>query len=122
MSQFEETLKKDRQTCVGMSIISFFGLGGKEYETENEYNSLEIVPTLGEILTRIKNVEKWSKPTRPPFTINFLPMYPMIWKEVSIISPFNYPLFLTLGPLACKTLFFPATSHTIHLFLIRQEL
>ena len=67
------------------------------------YYSLELMPTISEVLTQIKNVEKWNKPTRPPFSINFFAMRPLIRKEpkgvVLIISPFNYPVFLTLGPL-----------------------
>lgn len=67
--------------------------------------SLEIVPAISEVLIQLKNVEKWSKPTRPPFSINFFAMRPLIRKEpkgvVLIISPFNYPLFLALTPLVC---------------------
>ena len=67
--------------------------------------SLEIGPTISEVLTQIKNVEKWSKPSRPPFDINFFPMRPLIRKEpkgvILIISPFNFPVLLTLGPLVC---------------------
>jgi aldehyde dehydrogenase (NAD+) len=83
---FEETLKKD----MGRPVL--------------ESRFLEISPTIAEVLTQIKNVEKWSKPSRPPFSFNFFPMRPLIRKEpkgvVLIISPFNYPIFLTLGPLA----------------------
>lgn len=72
------------------------------------HHSLELMPTISEVLTQIKNVEKWSKPTRPPFSINFFAMRPLIRKEpkgvVLIISPFNYPVFLTLGPLVCTFL------------------
>ena len=67
--------------------------------------SLDIAPSLSEVLTQIKNVEKWSKPSRPPFNINFFPMRPLIRKEpkgvVLIISPFNFPIILSLGPLVC---------------------
>ena len=67
--------------------------------------SLDIVPTISEVLTQIKNVEKWSKPIRPPFSLNFFAMQPLIRKEpkgvVLIISPFNYPVYLTLAPLVC---------------------
>jgi aldehyde dehydrogenase (NAD+) len=67
--------------------------------------SLDLAPTITEVLTQIKNVEKWSKPTRPPFSINFFAMRPLIRKEpkgvVLIISPFNYPVVLTLEPVVC---------------------
>ena len=69
-----------------------------------ECNMLEIVPSIGEALTQLKGVDKWSKPEKPPFNFNFFAMKPVIRKEpkgvVLIISPFNYPLWLSLGPLA----------------------
>ena len=55
-------------------------------------------------------------------------MRPMIRKEpkgvVLIISPFNYPIFLTLGPLVCKQNPSFGMLPTIHLFVFefRQEL
>ncbi|KAM6503217.1 NAD-aldehyde dehydrogenase [Amanita muscaria] len=65
---------------------------------------LEINPTIGDIKTAYKNVEKWSKPEKPPFNINFVAMRPVIYKDpkgvVLIISPFNYPLWLSLPPIA----------------------
>jgi acyl-CoA reductase-like NAD-dependent aldehyde dehydrogenase len=69
-------------------------------------NSLELNPTLKEIYTAYKNVAKWAKPEYVSFSIVYGPMRPHIRKEpqgtVLIISPFNYPLFLTIGPLVCQ--------------------
>ncbi|PPQ70858.1 hypothetical protein CVT26_014081 [Gymnopilus dilepis] len=69
-----------------------------------EARFLELVPTIGEVATQLKNIDKWTKPEKPPFSINFGPMRPVIRKEpkgtVLIIAPFNYPMWLTLGPLA----------------------
>lgn len=68
--------------------------------------SLEINPTLKELYTAYKNVSKWAKPEYAPFSLVYGPMRPHIRKEpqgtVLIISPFNYPVFLTLGPLVCS--------------------
>jgi aldehyde dehydrogenase (NAD+) len=65
--------------------------------------SLEIIPTIGEVMTQLKGVDSWSKPSKPPFSINFAAMRPLIRKEakgtILVISPFNYPMWLTLGPL-----------------------
>ena len=65
--------------------------------------SLEINPTVGDIKSTWANVEKWAKPERPPFSFTFSAMRPVIYKEpkgvVLIISPFNYPLWLTVSPL-----------------------
>jgi aldehyde dehydrogenase (NAD+) len=53
-----------------------------------------------------QNVAKWAKPEYTPFDLVYGPMRPHIRKEakgtVLIIAPFNYPLFLTLGPLVCR--------------------
>ena len=66
----------------------------------NGFTRLDIDPTLGEIKTTLAGFEKWAKQESAPFSINFSAMRPVIRKEpkgvVLIISPFNYPLFLTL--------------------------
>ena len=64
---------------------------------------LEIVPTIGEVADQLNSVDKWSKPTKPPFSLTFAAMRPLIRHEakgtVLIISPFNYPIWLSIGPL-----------------------
>lgn len=75
---------------------------------------LEIIPTIGEIAEQVSGVDKWSKPTKPPFSFNFAAMRPLIRHEakgtVLIISPFNYPIWLTIGPLVrIPSLFSPTT-------------
>jgi len=68
-----------------------------------EPRRLEIVPTIGEVADQINGVEKWSKPIKPAFSFNFAAMRPIIRQEakgtVLIISPFNYPIWLSIGPL-----------------------
>ncbi|KAF7426026.1 hypothetical protein PC9H_008391 [Pleurotus ostreatus] len=63
---------------------------------------LEIGPCIGEAKKVYQSVDKWAKPEKPAFTFNFFAMRPVIRKEpkgvVLIISPFNYPLWLTIGP------------------------
>lgn len=113
ISRFEEALKKDigrpileSRLWVLLLVYHFINFSSHfSIHFFPGHYSLELVPTISEILTQIKNVEKWSKPTRPPFNVNFFPMRPLIRKEpkgvVLIISPFNYPIFLTLGPAVC---------------------
>lgn len=64
---------------------------------------METVPTIGEVMEQLNGVDKWSKPTKPPFSLNFAAMRPLIRHEakgtVLIISPFNYPIWLSIGPL-----------------------
>jgi aldehyde dehydrogenase (NAD+) len=67
----------------------------------------EIGIAITEALTAYRNVEKWSKPEHPPFSLNFAAMRPVIRKEpkglVLIITPFNYPVFLSFSPVVRTT-------------------
>ncbi|KAF5373696.1 hypothetical protein D9758_000768 [Tetrapyrgos nigripes] len=69
-----------------------------------ESNFFEIASCVVEILGTYKHVEKWAKPEKPPFSLMWMPMRPIIYKEgkgvVLIISPFNYPMYLSLPILA----------------------
>ena len=60
---------------------------------------------IGEIAEQVNSVDKWSKPVKPAFSFNFAAMRPLIRQEpkgtVLIISPFNYPIWLSLGPVVC---------------------
>ncbi|KAH9996726.1 NAD-aldehyde dehydrogenase [Russula compacta] len=65
---------------------------------------VEIGGTISEAVDAYHNVAKWSKPESARWSFNFFAMKPTIRKEpkgvVLIISPFNYPMWLALGPLA----------------------
>ncbi|KAF5379237.1 hypothetical protein D9615_006047 [Tricholomella constricta] len=69
-----------------------------------ESHFLEISSSIGDIKHAYSNVEKWARPEKPAFSLNFTVMRPVIYKEakgvVLIISPFNYPVWLTIGPVA----------------------
>ncbi|KAF5357137.1 hypothetical protein D9756_006811 [Leucocoprinus leucothites] len=69
-----------------------------------ESQFLEIGSSIMEARTAWAGVDKWAKPEKPPFSINATPMRPVIYKEpkgvVLIISPFNYPMWLCISPLA----------------------
>ncbi|EIM88943.1 NAD-aldehyde dehydrogenase [Stereum hirsutum FP-91666 SS1] len=83
---FEEALEKD--------------LGRPRIETTlNETGG-----TISEAKLAYDMVSKWSKPDSPAFNVTWFAMKPKIRKEpkgvVLIISPFNYPLWCLLGPLA----------------------
>jgi aldehyde dehydrogenase (NAD+)/aldehyde dehydrogenase (NAD(P)+) len=66
------------------------------------FDSTEINATLSEIMQAYNGVAKWSKTESAPFSVNFAAMKPMIRKEpkgtVLIITPFNFPLWLSLPP------------------------
>ncbi|KZP16930.1 aldehyde dehydrogenase [Athelia psychrophila] len=71
---------------------------------ELEAAFIEVSPTLNNILKIYNNLEAWAKPQKAPFSIQFSLMNPVIRKEpkgtVLIISPFNFPLWLSLAPVA----------------------
>ncbi|KAJ7197880.1 NAD-aldehyde dehydrogenase [Mycena rebaudengoi] len=75
-------------------------LGRPVFETQ----FLEIGASISELLEAHKNVDEWAKPEKAPFSLNFTFMRPVTYKEpkgvVLIISPFNYPLWLCMSPLA----------------------
>jgi aldehyde dehydrogenase (NAD+) len=62
----------------------------------------DINPTLGDVVDAYNHVEKWAKPEKPAFDLRWTAMRPITYKEPKgvclIISPFNYPIWLTLGP------------------------
>ncbi|EKM75339.1 hypothetical protein AGABI1DRAFT_46604 [Agaricus bisporus var. burnettii JB137-S8] len=69
-----------------------------------ESQFLEIGPSMMDARNAWAGVDKWAKTERAPFSINGFAMRPVIYKEpkgvVLIISPFNYPVWLCMSPLA----------------------
>jgi aldehyde dehydrogenase (NAD+) len=65
-------------------------------------NSMEIDGTLIGIMRAYNGVAKWAKTESAPFSMSFAPLKPVIRKEpkgtVLIISPFNFPIWLSLPP------------------------
>ena len=66
------------------------------------FRRLDIVPRVQEALAQLAGVAKWAR-EKPAFSVNFFAMRPRVHKEpkgtVVIMSPFDYPVWLTLGPL-----------------------
>ncbi|KLO15667.1 aldehyde dehydrogenase, partial [Schizopora paradoxa] len=69
-----------------------------------ESHLMELSCCVNDAVEAYNHVEHWSKTERAPFSMNYFPMGPKIRKEpkgvVLIISPFNYPAWLCLGPMA----------------------
>ncbi|KAJ7217157.1 NAD-aldehyde dehydrogenase [Mycena pura] len=69
-----------------------------------ESQFLEIGASSAEFMHAYKNVESWAKPEKPKRSFNFMFMSPTTYKEpkgvVLIITPFNYPLWLVMTPMA----------------------
>ncbi|MEP0510601.1 MAG: aldehyde dehydrogenase family protein, partial [Aurantimonas coralicida] len=75
---------------------------GRRSKTESEL--LEIGPTLNAIRHASKSLAGWMKPQRRGIDITFQPGRAWVRHEplgvVGIMAPWNYPLILTLAPLA----------------------
>ncbi|WP_286265993.1 coniferyl aldehyde dehydrogenase [Thalassotalea atypica] len=63
----------------------------------------DIMPTLGSISYTIKHLKKWMKPSKRHVGIMFQPAKAFVTYQplgvIGIITPWNYPVFLSLGPL-----------------------
>ncbi|KAG2356681.1 NAD-dependent aldehyde dehydrogenase [Suillus spraguei] len=64
---------------------------------------LELNPTISDCKIAYDRVDKWARTEKAPFNIKFAAFRPVIRKEpkgvVLSISPFNYPVWLALGPI-----------------------
>ncbi|WP_417661062.1 coniferyl aldehyde dehydrogenase [Pseudomonas sp.] len=63
----------------------------------------EIMPSLHNIHYATKRIKKWMKPSRRSVGMQFMPASAKVIYQpvgvVGVIVPWNYPLFLTIGPL-----------------------
>ncbi|KAG1729284.1 Aldehyde/histidinol dehydrogenase [Suillus lakei] len=68
-----------------------------------EASFLELDSTISDCKIAYDRVDKWARSEKPPFNIKFAAFRPVIRKEpkgvVLSISPFNYPVWLALGPI-----------------------
>lgn len=71
---------------------------------ETEAAMAEVMPVIAAVNFAIKNLRRWMKPQRVKTPLNMLGIRSEIHFEPKgcalIISPWNYPFFLTLSPLA----------------------
>jgi aldehyde dehydrogenase (NAD+) len=74
------------------------------HKAEAETDLAELMPVLGEIRHAVRHLKSWMRPRRVAPTLAMLGTQGHIqWQPKGvtlIISPWNYPLGLTLGPLA----------------------
>ncbi len=88
----------EHETAIAKAIDSDFG-GRPGIETE----LLEIWPSLEETKTALRHGRGWMKPRRAGISKWFLPasahVLPQPLGVVGIIVPWNYPLYLCIGPL-----------------------
>jgi coniferyl-aldehyde dehydrogenase len=74
------------------------------YRSPSETLLAEVVPTLMMVRSALANLRAWMRPERRGSSIQFWPARNEVHRQpkgvVLIISPWNYPLQLTVGPLA----------------------
>lgn len=72
-------------------------------KSPEEVDLTELYPVISEIKEALRHLPRWMKPRRVPTPIGLLGSVGTIREEpkgvVLIISPWNYPIYLTLGPL-----------------------
>ena len=68
-----------------------------------ESRLIELVPLLGEIKHAKRHLAKWMKPSRRKVHISTLPASAQVYYQpkgvVGVMSPWNYPVLLSIGPL-----------------------
>lgn len=97
LRRVEQSLLKHQDEIVSAISQDF---GGRAPE---ETLSLELFPVLNEIRHALENLKHWMEPRRVPVTWQFWPGRARVMYQAlgvaGIISPWNYPLFLSMGPL-----------------------
>jgi coniferyl-aldehyde dehydrogenase len=93
-----ETLVRDNHDAFATAISADFGNRSKV-----ETAVSEILPTLAACAHARKHVAAWMRPQRRSVGLNFQPATNRVEQKplgvVGVVSPWNYPVFLTLGPL-----------------------
>ncbi len=93
-----EALLQENQPALCRAISEDFG-----HRSPHETRLLEIFPSLEGIRHTRKHLKRWMKPQRRPVSLWFQPgraeVRPQPLGCVGIVTPWNYPLFLAIGPL-----------------------
>ncbi len=77
----------------------------QDFDGRSHHESLlaELMPSLEGISYLIKNIKKWMRPSKRHVSIQMQPASAKVVYQplgvVGIVVPFNYPLFLAVGPL-----------------------
>ncbi|QDQ29414.1 coniferyl aldehyde dehydrogenase [Chitinimonas arctica] len=97
LASLREVLLKHRSN-LNAAISADFG-----HRSSHETELLEFFPSLAGIKHASAKLDKWMKPKRRGVSIWFMPasnrVVPQPLGVVGIIVPWNYPLFLAIGPL-----------------------
>ena len=73
------------------------------HRSDHDSKMGDIMPSIMAINYAIKNVTKWMKPSKRHIGVLFQPAQAHVFYQplgvIGIIAPWNYPIFLSLGPL-----------------------
>ena len=98
LKQLKQMLLKHKEALIE-AIDKDFGA-----RSRNETLLAEFMSSLGGIAYNRKNLKKWMKPSRRHVPLQLQPASAQVIYQpvgvVGIIVPWNYPLFLAIGPLA----------------------
>ncbi|MEO5829969.1 MAG: coniferyl aldehyde dehydrogenase, partial [Rhodanobacter sp.] len=93
-----ETMLREQREAFAAAISADFGQRPVE-----ETDLLEIFPSLSAIRHALSHGRRWMKPRRRLADLLFLPAYTELQPQprgvIGIIVPWNYPLYLAIGPL-----------------------
>jgi coniferyl-aldehyde dehydrogenase len=97
LRRLEQSLLKHKSDIINAISQDFGGRAAEETLT------LELFPVLNEIRHALGHLRSWMEPCRAPVSWQFWPgRARVIYRPLGvagIISPWNYPVFLSLGPL-----------------------
>ena len=93
-----EIMLSDNQESFATAISTDFG-----YRSQSETQFAELFPSFTGISHAKKHGKKWMKPHRAPISALYMPAHNEIQPQplgvVGIMVPWNYPLFLAIGPM-----------------------
>lgn len=93
-----ELMLSDKQQSLAQAINADFG-----YRSESETQFAELFPSFTGISHAKKYGKKWMKPRRAAISALYMPAHNEIQPQplgvVGIMVPWNYPLFLAVGPM-----------------------
>ena len=93
-----EVMLSDNQELLAKAISADFG-----YRSESETQFAELFPSFTGISHARKHGKKWMKPQRVSISALYMPAHNEIQPQplgvVGIMVPWNYPLFLAVGPM-----------------------